>query len=116
MYKIRNHIGIICVREKYLKSLIWSTVTECFGVADMEYSCLKEKILDRIMIKGYRNKGIIVSFSKNSIKINLHIKVTIGSNISAVAENIHRKLDFVIEQATGIKNREINIFVENIKI
>lgn len=116
MYTIKNHIGYIRVTEQYLKSLVWLTVTESFGVAGMEYSNPKERFLDVFMRGKYRNKGITISLKKDRIKINLHIKIAMGANISAIAENISHKLSFVLEQATGIKNKEINIFVENIEV
>ena len=44
MITIENHIGKIKISDRYLRELIWNTVTDCFGVVDLNARSVFEDI------------------------------------------------------------------------
>jgi len=44
--------------------------------------------------------------------VNLHISVTFGTNIAAIADSISNKVQFAVEEATGITVSRVNVFID----
>lgn len=114
MVNIENHIGKIIISKKYLMELVEHAVTNCFGVSGVcsvstffiAFSALTSKNLDR-------NKGVEIYTDKNgSLIINLHIKVTYGTNISAVVKSVSHKVRFTVEESIGVTVHEVNVFID----
>ncbi len=115
MINTENHIGKIIVSEKYLTELLKHTVTSCFGVADIcsvsaVQSALSALSGGRITEK---NKGVNIYTDKDGgLVIDLHIKVTYGTNVAAVVDSIIHKVSFTIEEAVNIPVHKVNVFVD----
>ena len=61
-------------------------------------------------------KGVRVVTDKDGIKIELHIIVAYGVNIQSVADNIIENVKYKVEDFTSMTVKQINVFVEGIKI
>lgn len=115
MVSIENHIGKITVSENYLTELVKHTVTDCFGVADV---CSVNPLMNSLSaITGGRlfdkRRGVQIDTDKNGgLIINLHIKVTYGTNITAAVNSITHKVSFTVEQAIGTAVRKVNVYVD----
>lgn len=115
MVSVENHIGKITVSENYLTELVKQTVAGCFGVADV---CSVNTFLCAISaITGGRvfekHKGIqIYTDKEGGLIIDLHIKMSYGTNISAAVNSITHKVQFTVEEATGIAVHKVNVYVD----
>lgn len=115
MVSIENHIGKITVSENYLTELVKHTVTGCFGVADV---CSVNTALSAVSaLTGgkflEKNKGVHIYTDKdNGLIIDLHIKVTYGTNISAAVNSITHAVTFSVEEAAGTAVKKVNVFVD----
>lgn len=115
MVSIENHIGKITVSENYLTELVKHAVSDCFGVADV---CSANPLLNSIssLTKGKffdKRKGVRICTDKNGgLIINLHIKVTYGTNITAAVNSITHKVSFIVEEATGTAVHKVNVYVD----
>ena len=85
MVTVENHIGKISVTENYLTELIRHAVCDCFGVADVcNVSTFRSAVSSLTGGRLFKRKGVLVRTDDNgSLIIDLHIKVTYGTNISA---------------------------------
>jgi len=115
MLKIENHIGKITISKKYIVQLVESTVTRCFGVADVcstnTFHAAVSAITGRSLEKY---KGVNVYTDKNGgLAVDLHIKVTYGTNISAIVASIVHKVGYTIEEAVGVAVSNINVYVDD---
>ena len=118
MITLENHIGAITVSEKYIRDLISSTATGCFGVAEMSESHPLLTLISGIASRNSRmkkNKGVIVSTKDNKLKIDLHIKVAYGVNVAAITDSIINKVKFAVNQALDMEVSELNVFIDNIE-
>ena len=114
MIIIENHIGTIRVTKKYLFSLIEHTVTNCFGVADLNDSSPLETLKTKLFPSDIR-RGIQLRAKKNALVIDLHIITGIGANMTAITDSIRNKVRYAVEQATGIEPAAINIYIDGIR-
>ena len=65
--------------------------------------------------KAFRkNKGVLLRTDKDGgLIIDLHIKVTYGTNISAAVKSITHKVSFAVEEAAGIDVHKVNVYVDD---
>ncbi|MPN05269.1 hypothetical protein SDC9_152519 [bioreactor metagenome] len=47
--------------------------------------------------------------------MDLHIIVTYGLNINAVVQSINQKVQYTVEEATGLEVKKVNVFVDSMK-
>ncbi|MBQ8296716.1 MAG: Asp23/Gls24 family envelope stress response protein [Ruminococcus sp.] len=115
MVSIENHIGKITVSEKYLKELVKHTVSGCFGVADVystgAFNNTVASLTAGIICK--KHDGVLIRTNKEGgLIIDLHIKVTFGTNITAAVKSITHKVSFTVEEAIGTAVSQVNVFVD----
>lgn len=114
MIIIENHIGSIRVTKAFLYSLIEYTVTNCFGVADLNESTPLETLKTKLF-PGDIRRGIELQTKKNALIIHLHIITGIGANVNAITDSIRNKVRYAVEQATGFTPAEINVYIDGIR-
>lgn len=113
--KIENHLGEIIITDRYIKSLIACTVTECIGVVGMNGFGAGQK-LKALMRRGGSDMGIILKTdAKGELIIDLHITASYGTNISTVAHSIEDKIKYALESEADIKVHRVNTYVDDMK-
>jgi uncharacterized alkaline shock family protein YloU len=62
----------------------------------------------------FKPKGVAVRIDKDGgLSIDLHIKVTYGTNIAAAVNSITHKVTFTIEEATDMQVNAVNVYVDD---
>lgn len=115
MISYETRLGSIEISEEYISKLIGTAVTSCYGVVGMVPSGRRQRIFNVFSKKDYADKGIIVKGDADKLSVELHIIVTYGMNINAIAKSIVNKVRFVVEEATGITVDKITVKVDGIK-
>lgn len=115
MIAYETRLGKIHISEEYLQKLIGQAVTSCFGVVGMVPSGSKQKIFSLLTKKEDIKQGIIIRGNAESINIELHIIVSYGMNINAIAQSIVNKVQYTVTEATGIKVGKVTVKVDGIK-
>jgi uncharacterized alkaline shock family protein YloU len=116
MVGFENHIGKISVSENYLTEIVRHAVTDCFGVADVCSVNTFHSAASAVTFgKAYRKqKGVAIRTDKNGgLIIDLHIKVSYGTNITAAVSSIIHKVTFTVEEAVGVDVHKVNVFVDD---
>lgn len=115
MVTVENHIGKISVSEGYLTELIRHAVCDCFGVADVcGVNTFRSAVSALTGGRLFRRKGVVVRADKDgSLSIDLHIKVTYGTNISAAVSSITHKVVFAVEEAVDVQVNNVNVYVDD---
>jgi hypothetical protein rflaF_07941 len=116
MLGFENHIGKISVSDNYLTQIVRHAVTDCFGVSDVcNVNAFHSALSAFTLGKAFKNKrGVVINTDQNgSLSIDLHIKVSYGTNISAIVSSIIHKVTFTVEEAVGIKVSAVNVFVDD---
>ncbi len=108
-------LGKIAISQEYLSKLIGHEVTSCFGVVGMIPSGNKQRILEKLSKNEPINTGIKVYGNNDGIVVELHIVVTFGMNINAIASSITEKVKYAVKEATGINITKVIVKVDGIK-
>lgn len=115
MIAYETRIGTVDISETYLSKLIGHEVTSCFGVIGMMPSDSRQRIFKAFSKKESLDTGIKVVGNLNSINVELHIVVTYGMNINAIAASITEKVKYAVEDTTGIVVDRVVIKIDGIK-
>ncbi len=115
MISYDNRLGKVSITNEYLAKLIGNAVSSCYGVVGMAPGNRGQRLLGLVSKKEYVNKGIIVKGNEESISVDLHIIVSYGMNINAIAKSIVNKVRFTVDEAIGIKVEKVTVKVDGIK-
>ncbi len=115
MISYETRTGTISISEGYLAKLIGNEVTSCFGVSGMVPGDGRQRIKGLISRNQPIDTGIKVSGGLDLIDVELHIVVTYGMNINAIASSITEKVKYAVKEATGISVNRVKIKVDDIK-
>ncbi len=117
MIRVKNHIGEITISHDYFMSLISNTVTNCFGVVQMNIGSAKQTLMASLPFKKDKKPvtGIDVRVGKDKLVVELHITVMYGVNVGAVVKSIMNKVRYVVEENTGISVERVNVYVDGIR-
>ncbi len=108
-----TRFGRIEVSDQYLEKLIGNAAVSCFGVAGMVPSNRKQRIMGLISKdKEQLQKGIALRTQNDSVFAELHIIVTYGTNMNAVAKSIINKVKYTVSEAVGIPADNITVVVK----
>lgn len=110
-----TRIGTVNITEEYLSKLIGHEVTSCFGVVGMVPSTNRQKLFGAISKNQALDTGINVTGNADEIDVEIHIMVTYGMNINAIAASITEKVKYVVNEATGITVNKVTVKVDGIK-
>lgn len=74
---------------------------------------IKAIIKNRVDIDN-SDQGVTVKSVNGALVIDLHISVSYGVNISAIADSITNKVRYMVESVTDLKVANVNVFVDAI--
>ena len=115
MIQIQNHLGTIEISNEYFAYLIGNAASSCYGVAGMIKSGTKQGLRALVSRRSFADEGIRVRNEDGKLVVDLHIAVIYGMNISAISKSIVNKVRYVVEQATGLTVKKVNVFVDGMK-
>ena len=114
MINFYNTFGKVSMTGDYFADLVSAAASSCYGVADMATSGASDTVKGMIFGSDFPDKGVRVTEDGGKLVIELHIKVTYGLNISAIVKSITHKVKYVVEDATGLQVKKINVSVDDI--
>ena len=114
MINFYNTFGKVSMTGDYFAGLVSAAASSCYGVADMATSGASDTVKGMIFGSDFPDKGVWVTEDGGKLVIELHIKVTYGLNISAIVKSITHKVKYVVEDATGLQVKKINVSVDDI--
>ncbi|MBQ3548022.1 MAG: Asp23/Gls24 family envelope stress response protein [Clostridia bacterium] len=115
MIAYETRLGKVEISEDYLEKLIGHEVTSCFGVVGMVPRRVKQKLYNRFTKSSMADTGIIVSGSGDNLSVEIHIVVTYGININAIAVSITEKVKHVVMEYTGLDIQKVTVKIDGIQ-
>lgn len=115
MITYETRLGTVNITEEFLSRLIGYEVTSCFGVVGMVPSDSKQWISKLFTKETALDTGIKVKGDINKLDVELHIVVTYGMNINAIASSITEKVKYKVQEITGTPVDRVIVRVDGIK-
>ena len=113
--KLESSLGEIFIENNVIARCAGLSAVECFGVVGMASISMKDGLV-KLLRRDNLTHGVGVTLNDNKITIDLHIIVSYGVSISAVAENLISNVKYKIEEFAGIEVAKINVFVEGVRV
>ncbi|NLP35298.1 MAG: Asp23/Gls24 family envelope stress response protein [Clostridiales bacterium] len=113
--RMNTQMGEITIDNDVLAKYAGSSAVECFGVVGMASVNMKDGIV-KLLKRDNLSHGVNVTLEDNKITIDLHIIVSYGVSISAVADNLISNVKYNVEEFSGLEVQKINIFVEGVRV
>ena len=113
--KIKNDLGLIIIENEVIARIAGVAAMECAGLVGMAAKNMRDGIVQLLKMESLA-KGVKLENIEDDIIISLHIIVEYGTNINAIADTLMSNVKYKVEANTGIKVREVNIFVEGIRV
>ncbi len=113
---VMNENGTITISEDLIATLAGYAAVENYGIIGM---CARTAGDAFVELFGKENlqKGVKVEkVNDQQIDISLHIALQYGVSLPAVATNAKQNVRYRIEDLTGVSVRNVNIFVESIRV
>jgi len=113
--RMNTQLGEITIDNDVLEKYAGASAVECFGVVGMASVNMKDGIV-KLLKRDNLSHGVNVTLEDNKITIDLHIIVSYGVSISAVADNLISNVKYNVEEFSGLEVQKINIFVEEVRV
>ena len=114
LYNEVTSLGIINTRAGVILPGLCGASTIFFFKQYMQ--SLPKELLDAGRIDGCTEYGISVKITDdNKIRLNFHVIVAYGVNISTIADNLVNNVKYKVEAFTGMEIEKIKIMVEGVR-
>jgi len=113
---VKNEMGTIAIDNEVIGRLAGMAAMECYGVVGMAAKSIRDGLVHLLKIESL-TKGVRTKVAEDgSLIINLHIIVEYGTNIVAIANTLIENVKYKLETCVGLSVREVNIYVESIRV
>ncbi|MGN1113593.1 MAG: Asp23/Gls24 family envelope stress response protein [Oscillospiraceae bacterium] len=114
MIKKQNHLGTIKFTDRFIRQIVTETAKNCFGVVGMNAYGAIQSAEDVVLKNNFSDKGVIIKHKDDKLTVDLHISVSYGVNVQAIADSVSHKIQFVLNEQTGLSDAVVNIFVDKV--
>lgn len=115
MLNITNDNGEINISQNVFANIVGNVINNCFGVVGMAAKNAAEGIVSLLKKENYE-KGVKVTSDGTNLFIDVHIIVSYGVNLPAIARSIAKEVKYIVEKMTGFRVKKVNIFIDAMKI
>lgn len=112
---LNTHMGNIVIDNEVIAQYAGSVAVECYGIVGMAGVSMKDGLV-RLLKMDSLTRGISVTLKNNKLILDFHVIVAYGISILAVADNLIDNVKYKVEEFTGIKIEQINIFVDGVRV
>ncbi|ETP73352.1 hypothetical protein UYO_0576 [Lachnospiraceae bacterium JC7] len=113
---IASKLGEIQINPDVIATYAGTTAIECFGIVGMAKVSYQSGGLVKLLKRESLTKGIMVKIENNEISLDFHVIVAYGVSIQAVADNLIENVRYKVTEYTGMKVKDVNIFVEGVRV
>lgn len=112
---IEGQLGTITIESEVIARYAGYTAVECFGIVGMAAVSMKDGLV-KLLRRDSLQHGINVKITEdNKIRLDFHVIVAYGVNISTIADNLVNNVKYKVEAFTGMEIEKINIYVEGVR-
>lgn len=113
---VKNELGTVTISEDLVATVAGYAAVENYGIVGMCARTAGDAIVE---LFGGENmqKGVLVErVNEEQVDVTLHVALQYGVSLPAVSQNTKQNVRYRIEEMTGVKVRNVNIYVESIRV
>ena len=112
---METQLGKVTIDPEVIATYAGSVAVECFGIVGMAAVSMKDGLV-KLLRRDSLQHGINVKITEdNKIRLDFHVIVAYGVNISTIADNLVNNVKYKVEAFTGMEIEKINIYVEGVR-
>ena len=106
--------GELRVSNDCIADLAGDAALECYGVVGMAVTDEQDGVTVLLPARRLR-KGIGVTAVDGGVKVDLHVVVEQGVNMSSVSDNLVSSVKFILKQIAELDDVEVRVHIEGIR-
>lgn len=111
-----TEIGKINISEDLITTIAGYAAMENYGIIGMCAHSAGDAFTE-LFGRDNMQRGVkIEKVGEAEVDVSLHIALQYGVSLPAVAQNTKKNVKYRIEEITGVPVRNVNIFVESIRV
>ena len=109
--RIDSGLGQIVIDTDVIATYAGSVAVECFGIVGMAAVSMKDGLVKLLRMESLKH-GISVKITEdNKIRLNFHVIVAYGVNISTIADNLDRAMSNIKSKILPVWRSRRSIFM-----
>ncbi len=112
---INGRGGKVSIGVDVISMFAGSVAVECFGIVGFGATSMTDGIV-HLLKKEKITKGINARIQDGQIELDFHLIISYGVNIPAVIDNLTETVTYRVEKFSGMKLKDINIFIEGVRV
>lgn len=114
--ELRTSLGKILMTEDLIANIAGYAAVENYGIVGMGAKTSANAFMEFIK-KDNLKRGIkVTTVGPGEVDIDLYVMLMYGVSLPAVANNARDNVRYRVEEMTGIRVRNVNIYVESIRV
>ncbi len=107
--------GDIRIANDVLADLAGFAALECYGIVGMANPSLRDGVAQALSRDRLR-KGVTVKSEGDSVRVDLHVIVEHGTNITQVSRNLANRVKYVLTHMADVEVQDVEVHVLGIKV
>lgn len=114
--ELKTELGKITMEEDLVATIAGYAAVENYGIVGMNSKKAADSLIELIK-KDNLKRGIKVTvIGPSEVDIELYVTLEYGVSLPAVARNARDNVRYRVQELTGLTVRNVNIFVEGIRV
>ena len=113
---VTNELGTISVSEDLIATIAGYAAVENYGIVGMCARSAGDAIVELFGRENLQKGVLVEKVDDAQVDVSLHVALQYGVSLPAVSQNTKQNVRYRIEDMTGISVRNVNIFVESIRV
>jgi uncharacterized alkaline shock family protein YloU len=113
---VSNEMGTVSVSEDLIATIAGYATVENYGIVGMCARSAGDAIVELFGRENLQKGVLVEKVGDNQVDVSLHVALQYGVSLPAVSQNTKQNVRYRIEDLTGVSVRDVNIFVESIRV
>jgi len=114
--EIKTKLGKIVLQEDLIANIAGYAACENYGIVGMNSKKAKDTFIEIIKRDNHKRGIKINNIQDDTLDIDLFVTLEYGISLRAVAQNAQSNVRYRVEEMTGLKVRNVNIYVESVRV
>ena len=111
-----NEMGTVSVSEDLIATIAGYAAVENYGIVGMCARSAGDAIVELFGRENLQKGVLIAKANDTQVDVTLHVALQYGVSLPAVSQNTKQNVRYRVEEITGVSVRNVNIFVESIRV